>query len=198
MFHHGHLRCQAAPAHTTLVRQGLAAVAGSLHRRQLAFGMVMCVVVRLERSIVHKFTATLTADERRRFLFFLLRVVGAVLLGIRRVRSLHVVEQPCSAVVLLGCPHVLVLTGVLVAVQDGRRHQAAVLLQHSASRGRIQLEMLAFYQAVAVCGANVLVPATGRGLHQPINTTSSRVEVLHLDPCRIHFVLPYGNGATVL
>jgi len=37
-------------------------------------------------------------------------------------------------------------------------------------------------------GAKVLVPATGRGLHQPINTISFHVEVLHLDPCHIHLV----------
>jgi len=47
-------------------------------------------------------------------------------------------------------------------------------------------------------GAKVLVPATGRGLHQPINTTSFHVEVLHLDPCHIHLVLFYGNGAVAL
>jgi hypothetical protein len=75
-----------------------------------------------------------------------------------------------------------------------------MLLQHSASCDHLQLEMLTFYQAVAIVGgANILVPATGRGLHQPINTTSSHVEVLHLDPCcNIHLFLSYGNGATVL
>lgn len=159
----------------------------------------MCVVVRLEWGIVHKFTATLTADERRRLLFFLLLVVGPVLLRIRCVWGLHVVEQPRSAIVLLGCPHVLVLTRILVVVQVWRRHQTAMLLQHSTSRDCFQFKMLAFYQAVAVVGgANILVPATGRGLHQPINTTSSRVDVLHLDPSCIHLVLSYRNWATVL
>lgn len=74
-----------------------------------------------------------------------------------------------------------------------------MLLQHSTSCDCLQLEMLAFYQAVAIVGgANILVPATGRGLHQPINTTSAHMEVLHLDPCCIHLFLSYSNGATVL
>lgn len=159
----------------------------------------MRVVVRLEWGIVHKFTATLTADERRRLLFFLLLVVGPIVLRIRCVWCLHVVEQPCSTIMMLVCPYVLVLPRILVALQVWRRHQTAMLLQHTASCDCLQFKMLAFHQTVAVVGgANILVPATGRGLHQPINTTFSRVEVLHLDPWRSHLVLPYSNWATVL
>lgn len=108
-------------------------------------------------------------------------------------------EQTCSTIVLLGCSVVLVLSSVLVAVLDGRRHQTAMLLQHSTSCGRLQLKMFTFHHVVAIDGgAKVLVPATGRGLHQPINTTSFHVEVLHLDPCHIHLVLFYGNGEVAL
>jgi hypothetical protein len=97
-------------------------------------------------------------------------------------------EQACSTIVLLGCSVVLVLSGVLVAVLDGRWYQTAMLLQHSTSR--LQLKMFSFHHVVAIDGgAKVLVPATGRGLHQPINTTSFHVEVLHLDTCHVHLVL---------
>jgi hypothetical protein len=108
-------------------------------------------------------------------------------------------EQACSAIMLLGCSVVLVLPSVLVVVLCGRRHQTAMLLQHSTSCGCLQLKMFAFHHVVAIDGGvKVLVPATGRGLHQPINTTSFHLEVLHLGPCHIHLVLFYGSGARAL